>query len=275
MSFTSVADVTGLFDGEGVTALVRITTDDAVPDDGLLEYGDLELGGAPVTRGITITNVSGATLPVNRCEVFVGDGFAPPPPCPSFFPLAAGASIHVDLVFTPSATGDGAARLTFSASGMNYTIQVLISARVTQHAFALSADALAFADTVRHPAQPTTADLTFTNTGTEPLEVPAASIDGAGFVVVVRPPPGTLAPGAAVTYTVGFDPATASAYFGTLVLGPPASPIASIPLHGEGVAATPPTEPGGCGCRSGGPAGSGPLLALAFAFVLRRRRQTS
>jgi hypothetical protein len=118
---------------------------------------------------------------------------------------------------------------------MNYTIRIPISAQVTLPGFALSQPSVAFADTVRHPSAPTTADLTFSNTGTAPLDVPAAAIEGDGFVLVAAPPSGVILPTQSVTYTVGFAPDRVAAFDATLVLGPSANPLARIPLHGAGV----------------------------------------
>jgi hypothetical protein len=234
ISFTDVADVTGLVTGEGVTPLVRITTDDAAPDDGVLDFGVLEAGSAPVTRQFTITNISGSAISTDRCEQFFEPDLAATVDCPDFAVLAPNASFQFGVVLTPAHVGTPGGRITFSASGMNYTLEMRVYARVTSHALALSAPRLAFGDTVRRPATPTTLDLTLTNQGSEPLAIPDASIVGAGFVVVTAPTPGTLAPTRSVTYTVGFVPAVAAAFDATLVLGPPALPLATIPLHGTG-----------------------------------------
>lgn len=231
---TSGSPQPGLMNGEGVSPLVRITTEDAAPDDGVLDFGAVEVGSAPVTRKVTITNISGATLGTNRCEQFFEGALAATVDCPDFVALAPGASLEYGVVLTPGQVGDPIGRLTFSANGMNYTLEMRVYAHVTPHPLAVSATALAFADTVRHPTAPTTLTVTVTNHGSAPLAVPEAAITGAGFALVTAPPPGTIAPRASVSYVIGFAPTGAAAFDATLVLGPAAAPLAVIPLHGTG-----------------------------------------
>jgi len=232
LTFSGSDDIVVSGTGDGVAALVRIVTGDAAAADGVLDFGDLELGGASVTRQLTITNISGQPLSTNACEQLFTAGFTVTADCPDSIVLAADASIQFGVVFTPAQVGAQGGTVTFSAQGIDHTLELRVYARVISHASTLSAAKLDFADTLQHPATPTLRDLVLANTGTELLSIPPATISGDGFGIIVGPGVASLLPGASVTYTLGFAPPAAGVFDATLTLGT----LGTIPLHGTGTA---------------------------------------
>jgi ASPM-SPD-2-Hydin domain-containing protein len=230
LTFSGSDDIVVSGTGDGVAALVRIVTGDAAAADGVLDFGDLELGGASMTRQLTITNISGQPLSTNACEQLFDAGFTVTADCPDFTVLAADASIQFGVVFTPAQVGAHGGTVTFSAQGIDHTLEMRVYARVISHAHTLTTK-LDFADTLQHPATPTLQDLVLANTGTEPLSIPPATISGDGFGIVIGPGVGALLAGESATYTIGFAPPEEGVFDATLAL----ATLGSVALHGTGI----------------------------------------
>jgi len=101
----------------------------------------------------------------------------------------------------------------------------------------VSATSLAFGNVSVNTAA--TQSITLTSTGTGTLSLTAATVSGSGFTVSGASFPLRLSPNQSATLTVQFDPATAGAVSGTLVLTSDSSTGAStiVNLSGTGVAA--------------------------------------
>jgi MYXO-CTERM domain-containing protein len=220
----------------GIAPQLRITTNDGSPDDGLLDFGEVNPASPPITKTMTLSDPGTQGIYVD-CQMFgsTGDGFTSASTCPNL--LMPGDSVDVAITFTPAPSQPGAlpdrriSAWRFTELGTLHTVVELTAVVPTYH-FILSAYEVGFADTPPYPSAPTMADVVLTNTSLTPIPIPTATISGVGFSVASAPSPGTLAPFATATYRVVFAPQSVGAFGGALHLGD----LADVPLHGAGVA---------------------------------------
>jgi hypothetical protein len=260
VNFDTAATVTARVEAFGRATPLAFTTQDAVPDDGQLDFGTLSASSAPVTRTITVTNQGATNQFIDCVNFYDGQGFTADG-CSTV--VAAGASMEVAVTFTPGSPRPvpledrrtGGIRFTPNSRDQ-YIVE--LTALIPSYQLALSADHLTFADTVRAPATPATRDVTLTNLGVTPMPVPAATVTGTGFHLDSAPPPGTIAPLAAVVYRVAFEPPEIGAFEGvlTLAFAGDAAPPQLVVLRGTGIA-DPDTGPD-AGPGPGPDAGTGP-----------------
>src|SRR6185295_1749971 len=164
----------------------------------------------PVTRTLTVHNP-------NTFGIFIdgimfgatGDGFTARNPFSTV--MMPGASLDIDITFTPvppEPTRAGERRISgYRVSEFGSVHDVIqLTARVPRYEFVLSSNEMVFADTVAFPTEPTTAELSLTNTSLTTIPLTTAVVTGVGFRLVSAPPPGTLDPFETVTYRVGFAP---------------------------------------------------------------------
>jgi len=237
-----------------------VTTDDATPDDGWLDFGTAGAAAAPIEKTITIVNKLAADRAVLACS-----DPAPPfelvTPCPAALP--ANGSVTLTIRATPGTPAD-----TFGAGAVvvDQLGSILLAARlrVVDHAYASATTELAFdgasAQTV-----------TVTNTTDAPLALPV-TVTGEGFRA--DPTTLTIAPGGTADVTVTFS--GTGDVTGTLAIGASDDPDRIvIALTGHVDPTMPPPMPGddaGC-CQSGAP-GASPLLALLVLSALLARRRS-
>ena len=232
-TFGTAAPITEGWDSEGIAPQLTVSTADATPSDGLLDFGDLAASSAPVVRKITVTNPTANGLSI-ECRVVTdaADGFTSPA-CPTF--IAAGASFDVDVTFTPGPPNPitlderrfGMFQVT-ELGTLGYSLG--LTAVIPAYELVLSALSLDLADTVRFPATASEASITLTNRDVTPAPTPAATVEGAGFSLLASPT-GTVAPLGTALYRVGFAPPGTGTFEGTLTI----AGFAPIPLRGTGI----------------------------------------
>lgn len=203
-------------------------------------FGNVTIGGAAVTRAVTLTNSGNAALSIASIAA-TGTGFGSSSNCGSS--LAAGASCTVTASFLPTTTG--------SASGQ---IAVASNAAGSPHAVALSgagqatpvgtlswsgAGSLSFTDTALG-AGSAAQTLTLANAGPGSATLSALSVQGATageFALGGSCATGTtLASGASCTVSVSFHPAQLGLRSAQLSITSNGSDPTPAALSGNGIA---------------------------------------
>lgn len=151
---------------------------------------------------------------------------------PASIVVASGAT-SVSFSATASAvTSAQVANLTASGTGGTETFSLALNAYLP--ALTVNAASIAFGDVNLNT--PSTQYVTVTSTGTAPVTVNAASISGIGFTFAGASFPLTLNANQTATFSVAFDPTTAGAAAGQLIISSTSSsnPTAAIALSGTG-----------------------------------------
>jgi FtsP/CotA-like multicopper oxidase with cupredoxin domain len=155
-------------------------------------------------------------------------------------PVAPGASCTISVVFTPSAGGARAARLTIATSDpVNPSLLVLLTGTGVAPIATLTPGVLPFGNQlVATTSGAQTA--TLTNTGSSPLAISGVALSGTNATEFHQASTcgASLAAGASCTIPVTFAPASAGAKAASLdvTTSDPARPVASVALTGTGIA---------------------------------------
>jgi hypothetical protein len=259
----------GRFLAEVVAPVFSVTTGDAVPGDGWLDFGTRKVGSGPVEQTFTISNLEAVDLAMPGCSYpDPGQDFQVITACPTTIP--ANGSVQFTVRFTPTVAGDALHSMGTHLTGIG-SLQVAFRARVVPNQLAISATKLDFPDTL--PAAFAQRVVTLTNLVANPIVVPVA-ITGAGFSVGADTV--TIPGGATADIVVEFRPPAAGLFTGSLSIGATGDPDHGvIALSGLGL---PPTseEPDGDGdgCRTAGLATGSPAFAMLGVLWPRRRRRS-
>jgi len=231
----------------GVAPDIRVETNDAVKNDGILEIGgvDVDLGAA--TGVITVFNEGTGDLHVTGCSV-VGDpalGVAPTTSCD--FHVGMGASKNIEVTFNPTLEGRAEGTLTVVSNTIDNaerTIRISLNGVGLDRHLGLSSHSLDFPPTFRYPVEPSRQTLRITNTPA-PGATPGAPlhltmITSTDAYTVVGEPSRTLDGGAMVDLVVEFRPTMVGVYDGTLTImnDDDAEPMAIVDLNGMGISRT-------------------------------------
>lgn len=151
---------------------------------------------------------------------------------PASVTVAAGATTAGFTATVSAVTSQQTAILTATASGISKVFTLQLNAQAA--ALSLSTSSLSFGDVTLNTS--TSQSVTLTSSGTAPLTINAASLTGTGFTMTGATFPVTLNPGQAVTLQVTFDPTTAGAATGSILItsNATANPTATISLSGTG-----------------------------------------
>lgn len=153
---------------------------------------------------------------------------------PASVTVAAGAS---SAGFTAKVSAVGSSQtvnLTASSAGTSATF--VLSLKGVVATMSVSATSIAFGSTVVNT--PVTRSITLSSVGTWPLDINSVSAQGAGFSVSGGTFPTKLNPGASLTLTVQFSPATAGNATGTLSVSSNSSAGNSVAISLSGTGAT-------------------------------------
>ncbi|WP_348266528.1 choice-of-anchor D domain-containing protein [Edaphobacter paludis] len=181
-----------------------------------LSFGDVTVNGA--AREILTLNSIG-TLPVTvnsaatSTAAFSIEGASFP------VTLDPGRSMNLTVQFQPAVVGASSGQLSISSnSSAGTTTVVALSGTGTAADPELTASAasLSFGSVAVNVA--TTSNLTLTSTGTTPVIVSSAQIQGAEFTIVGGSFPATLNPGQALSLLIRYQPTAAGAVTGQLTI---------------------------------------------------------
>lgn len=251
LDFDTQPRVTTVFRGEGVApGGPELVSVDAAPDDGVLDFGTVRVGGGPITKLARIHNLDPAYA--IAC-VLDGDGFATTTVCPSN--VTTSTTFDLEVTFTPDD-------------------------RPRRHAGTLivSDDELALVATVLHPVStapdvdlgagaPGTVrgSIVIRNDGTEPYPItsvtssdPRFGITGQGRII---------SPGGEAVLDVELQASAAGTFATTVEIGL-SHQAPELVVH---VTARIDDGGSGGGCATGH--GTGVGVALGLGLLLRRRRR--
>jgi hypothetical protein len=256
---------------------------DGDPDDGLLEFGEVEVGSGTVARSVTLENTDTETWNVITCEAPPAPFGSPSAPC-QLTAVPPSTSHTITISLDPSTVGDyfgaGQIRIVPAAGGFARSIAIAAYARVVPAPpFTVSTPELVFEGT---PG--TTQTITITNhRDTDVALVVALEGDAFGLDTpssVVVPANGTA------DVVIRFAPLASGMFSGQLLIGEPGDPAPivvtldgtheataqgpAIPVP-DGPPEDPPASPADGGCDAGG--GATMLgAALVLGLIPRRRR---
>ncbi len=202
-----------------------------------LDFARQQPGVASTPLGVTITNSGGTDL-ANIGLQMIGPGAANynivAKTCAGT--LASGSSCTAQITFTPPATGNVAATLVITSSTTGGTaVQVpLNGSGQLSTGLAASPGLLPFTAAVGVGQSSSSQSVAITNSSSYPI--PSLTLTATGpFTLAQNTCTGSLAPGAACTAAVVFQPAVPGALTGTLTASSPVvTTPATVPLSGTG-----------------------------------------
>jgi Abnormal spindle-like microcephaly-assoc'd, ASPM-SPD-2-Hydin len=215
------------------------TTPQLMVSTNSLSFGNVAVNST-ATLPVTLTSSGTAPLTINAATVN-GMGFADPgATLPTT--LSPNQSVTLQVKFSPTAAGAATGQLTVtsnSSTGGSAVVQLSgtgTAATTTTPQLLFSSTALAFGSV---PAGSTaTLSLTLTASGTAPVAISSAALQGTGFSDSGATFPMTLNPNQSVTLKVQFDPTASGAATGTLTVSSNSTTggTTQVQLSGNGTA---------------------------------------
>jgi hypothetical protein len=155
---------------------------------------------------------------------------------PATVTVAAKATSAAFTATVSSVTTAQKVTLTASAGGISETFALQLNVGAATPTLSVNASSIAFGSVGLY--EPATQSLTLTSSGSATVTISKATLTGAGFTMSGVTFPVTLNPGQVATLTVQFDPTTAGAVSGKLVLTSNSSTgsTTTISLTGTGTA---------------------------------------
>src|SRR6202041_2681027 len=182
-----------------------------------LTFGDVTVNTAS-TQPVTLTSTGTSPVTIDSATLS-GTGYTL---SGATFPVTLNPTqaVTLNVQFDPTAAGAATGQLTIqSNSSTNSRAVVNLSGTGTAELssqLTISAASLTFGDVTVNTAS--TQPVTLTSTGTAPVTINSAKLNGAGFTVSGATFPMTLNPTQSVTLNVQLDPATAGAATGQLTI---------------------------------------------------------
>jgi hypothetical protein len=196
-----------------------------------LSFGSVTTGTSAV-KTVTISNTGNSSVSISQITES-GAGFnnaALGLP----LSLAAGQSTSFLVAFAPTATGSLAGSITVVSNAANSPLVIALSGTGVQPQISVIPSSVTFGNV--SVGVNNTQTITIRNPSAAAVSVTQASIAGTGFTSSGLVLPLSIAPGGSSSFTVGFTPASATNYSGsvTLISNTPNSPLV-VPLAGTGV----------------------------------------
>jgi len=199
-----------------------------------LSFGNVATGTS-TTQTVTLTNSGNASISISQISE-TGTGFtASAPTLP--LTLAAGASTSFTVTFDPATATSLTGSVTITSTAANSPSTVSLSGTGIQPQIAVVPASVSFSNVTVGVTN--TQSVTIRNAGTASLNVTQATLAGTGFSLTGLTVPLSIAAGGSSVFTIGFTPASASSFSGTLTLvsNAPTSPLV-VALAGTGVSPT-------------------------------------
>ena len=196
-----------------------------------LNFGNT-LVGSSASQAFTMTNTGTASVNISQVAAtgagFTVSGFS------GGVTLAAGQSLPLTVNFAPAAAGAAVGNITVASTATNSPTTISLSGAGVQPQISVIPSSISFGNVTVGVANTQTA--TIRNPGTATLTVTQASLTGSGFTSSGLALPLSVAPGASSSFTVGFMPASASTFSGsiTFISNTPNSPL-MVPITGTGI----------------------------------------
>jgi hypothetical protein len=196
-----------------------------------LSFGNT-LVGSSASQAITLTNTGTASVNISQVAA-TGAGFN----ITGFsggVTLAAGQRLPLTASFAPAATGAVSGSISVVSTATNSPAIISLSGTGIRPQISVIPSSISFGNVTVGVSN--TQTLTIRNPGTATLSVTQASLAGTGYTSSGLALPLSVAPGGSASFTVGFAPASATNYSGsiTLISNTPNSPLL-VPLTGTGI----------------------------------------
>jgi hypothetical protein len=197
-----------------------------------LSFGNA-LVGSSASQTMTVTNSGTGSVSIAQAAIS-GAGFTFSG-CSGAVTLAAGQSLTLTVSFAPATAGSATGSLSVVSNATNSPTTIALSGTGIQPQISVSPASASFGNVMVGASN--SQALTINNTGTANLSVTQAALAGTGFSLTGLTLPLTVAPGGSSSFTVGFTPASASSFAGSVTLAnnSPSSPLV-VALAGTGVA---------------------------------------
>jgi hypothetical protein len=199
-----------------------------------LSFGNT-LVGSSASQAITLTNAGTGSVNISQAAAsgagFKVSGFS------GGVTLASGQSLPLTASFAPASTGAAVGSISVVSNATNSPAAISLSGTGVQPQIAVIPASISFGSV--SVGVTNTQTVTIRNPGTATLSVTQASLAGTGFTSSGLALPVSVAPGGAASFTVGFAPAAAASYSGsiTFISNTPNSPLV-VPFSGTGIATT-------------------------------------
>jgi P pilus assembly chaperone PapD len=196
-----------------------------------LSFGNT-LVGSSTSKPVTLTNTGTGSVNISQVTV-AGTGFAVTG-FSSGATLAPGQSLPLSASFSPAAIGAVAGSISVISNATNSPATISLSGTGVQPQISVIPSSVSFGNVTTGVTNSQT--LTIRNPGTATLNVTQASLAGTGFTTSGLALPLAVAPGGSSAFNIGFSPASAGTFSGsiTLISNTPNSPLV-VPLGGTGV----------------------------------------
>jgi len=214
--------------GTGVASTLLLST---IPTS--LSFGNQSVGSS-ASQNVTLTNTGNSSVTVSQVTPS-GSGFSlsaislP-------LTLSAGQTASFSVAFAPAAAGSVSGTIGVVSNATNSPATISLSGTGVKPMISVTPASVSFGNVTLGVTN--TQTVTIQNPGTATLTVSQASLTGAGYSLSGLTTPLSLAPNGSTSFNVGFAPASARSFAGTVTLTNNANSALSIPLSGTGVAAT-------------------------------------
>jgi P pilus assembly chaperone PapD len=172
------------------------------------------LVGSSASQAISLTNVGTASVNISQVAI-TGTGFMFGG-SPGAVTLAAGQSLTLTVSFAPTTAGNATGSLSISSSATNSPATVALSGNGVQPQISVIPASVNFGNVTAGVANSQV--LTVRNPGSADLSVTQASMAGSGFSLSGLTLPLSVPPGGSSAFTIGFTPASANNFSGSLTL---------------------------------------------------------
>ena len=196
-----------------------------------LSFGSIATGTS-TTQSVRVTNTGNSSVTVSQISEsgtgFSVAGFTVP------LALAAGQSTTFSVMFAPATAASLSGSVTITSNATNSPATIALSGTGVQPQISVTPASVSFGNVTVGVTN--TQSLTIRNAGTANLSVTQAALAGTGYTLRGLTVPLSVAPGGSSTFTIGFTPASASSFAGslTLVNNTPNSPLV-VALAGAGI----------------------------------------
>ena len=204
------------------------------PSASSLGFGNT-LVGSSTSQAFTLKNTGAGSVTISQVAAtgagFTVSGFS------SGVTLAAGQTLPLTAKFAPAAAGSAVGSITIVSTATNSPTSISLSGTGVQPQISVTPSSVSFGNI--SVAATATQSVTIRNPGTATLNVTQASLAGAGFTSSGLALPLSIPAGGSSAFTIGFAPASAGSFSGsiTLVSNAPNSSLV-VPLAGTGVSTT-------------------------------------
>lgn len=215
--------------GSGVASTLQLS---ANPTS--LSFGNVSVS-SPASQTVTVTNSGSSSVSISQVTAS-GTGFSLSAiALPAT--LAAGQSTSFSVTFAPASAGSVTGNVTVTSNATNSPLTIAMSGTGVKPLINVTPSTVSFGNVTVGVTN--TQTMTVQNPGTATLSVTQATVSGTGFSVSGLTLPLSVAPGASASFNMGFAPASAGSFTGSLTLTNNATnPALSIPLSGSGVSST-------------------------------------